>query len=94
MAEFAARKIEQGHPFGPGELNAISHTHAEVVASLELALAVFMSGDQKTAGQLLERKKLIWGLESQELNVTSNAYVKPTHKARKPMISICAFCGI
>jgi phosphate:Na+ symporter len=63
--EFAARKIKQGQPFRPGELEAISKTHAEVVASLELALAVFMSGDQKTAGQLLERKKLIWRLESQ-----------------------------
>ncbi|MBV8137787.1 MAG: Na/Pi cotransporter family protein [Deltaproteobacteria bacterium] len=64
-AEFAARKIKQGQPFAPGELEAIGDTQAEVVASLELALAVFMSGDQKTAGQLLERKKLIWRLESQ-----------------------------
>jgi phosphate:Na+ symporter len=54
MAEFAARKIKKGEPCRPGELEAISDTHAEVVASLELALAVFMSADQKsgsTAGE-------------------------------------------
>jgi phosphate:Na+ symporter len=65
MAEFAARKIKQGQPLRAEELEAIGDTHREVVASLELALAVFMSGDQKTARQLLERKKLIWRMESQ-----------------------------
>jgi phosphate:Na+ symporter len=38
--------------------------HAQVVESLNLGLAVFLRGEEATARQLVERKKLIWQMES------------------------------
>jgi len=38
--------------------------HAQVIESLNLGLAVFLRGEEATARQLVERKKLIWQLES------------------------------
>jgi phosphate:Na+ symporter len=66
MTEFAARKIKQGKSFDPEELEAIATMHAEVLQSLELGVAIFVRGDKNTARQLLDRKKLIWEIESRE----------------------------
>jgi phosphate:Na+ symporter len=65
MIEFGAQRIKRGRSLAPEELQAIADMCTKVLDSLKLALAVFVSGDQKTAHQLLERKKLFWGIESQ-----------------------------
>ncbi|MBV8357745.1 MAG: Na/Pi cotransporter family protein, partial [Deltaproteobacteria bacterium] len=63
MAEFATRKIKRGQPFAPEELEEVAGMHAMVLESLNLGLAVFMRGDEQTARQLMERKKLVWQAE-------------------------------
>jgi phosphate:Na+ symporter len=64
MAEFASRKIKRGQSFTAEEFEEIAAMHAAVIESLNLGLAVFMRGDEVTARQLVERKKLIWQMEN------------------------------
>jgi phosphate:Na+ symporter len=63
MAEFATRKIKRDQSLAPQELEEVAGMHAAVLESLNLGLAVFMRGDEQTARQLVERKKLVWQME-------------------------------
>jgi phosphate:Na+ symporter len=64
LVEFATTRIKQGQSIAPKEFEEIAYMHAQVVESLNLALAIFLRGEEATARQLVERKKLIWQLES------------------------------
>ena len=66
MTEFAARKIKQGASVAHEGLEAIATMHAEVPENLKTGVTILLRDDQKAARQLLERKKLIWQIESHE----------------------------
>jgi phosphate:Na+ symporter len=64
LTEFSATRIKPGRSLAPEDFEEIASMHAQVIESLNLALAVFLRGEDATARQLVERKKLIWQLES------------------------------
>jgi phosphate:Na+ symporter len=64
LIEFATIRIKQGQSIAPQEFEEIASMHAQVVESLNLGLAIFLRGEEATARQLVERKKLIWQMES------------------------------
>jgi len=64
LIEFATTRIKQGQSIAPQEFEEIASMHAQVVESLNLGLAIFLRGEEATARQLVERKTLIWQLES------------------------------
>jgi phosphate:Na+ symporter len=64
LMEFSTTRIKPGRSLAPEEFEEIASMHAQVIESLNLGLAVFMRGEETTARQLVERKRLIWQLES------------------------------
>ncbi len=63
LMELAAKKIRARSSFSKEGLAEIESMHAQVVANLQLALNVFMSGDIKLARKLLEQKVQIREME-------------------------------
>ena len=63
LMELAAKKIKARSSFSKEGLAEIESMHAQVVANLQLALNVFMSGDIKLARKLLEQKVQIREME-------------------------------
>ena len=64
LMEFASTRIKPGRSLAPEEFEEIASMHGQVIESFNLGLAVFLRGEEATARQLVERKKLMWQLES------------------------------
>ncbi len=64
LMEFSTTRIKPGRSLAPEEFEEIASMHARVLESFNLGLAVFLRGEEATARQLVERKKLIWQFES------------------------------
>ncbi|MCW5732001.1 MAG: Na/Pi cotransporter family protein, partial [Alphaproteobacteria bacterium] len=63
LMELAAKKIKNKLVFSPDGLAEIEALHKRVSDNLQLALAVFISGDVKSARQLMEEKDLFREME-------------------------------
>lgn len=63
LMELAAKKIKNKLVFSPDGLAEIEALHKRVSENLQLALAVFISGDVKSARQLMEEKDLFREME-------------------------------
>ena len=64
LADFAVKEIKRGQLLTPEEIAVVSRMQAELVESHQLALAVFLRGDQSAAQQLLSRKRLLLQMEA------------------------------
>lgn len=64
LADFAAKELKRGQLLTPEEIAIVSRMHAELVDSHQLALAVFLRGDQTAAQQLVDRKRLFLQIEA------------------------------
>jgi phosphate:Na+ symporter len=56
VLDVADRKIQHGLSFSPAGLAEISDLHARLIANLQLAVAVFLNGDLKSAQRLIAEK--------------------------------------
>jgi phosphate:Na+ symporter len=59
------KKIRRGRPFSAEEIDAIAAMHAELLDSLRLAVAVFLSSDARDAARLVARKAALRQMETQ-----------------------------
>ena len=64
LADFAVKEIKRGQLLTPEEIAVVSRMQTELVESHQLALAVFLRGDQSAAQQLLSRKRLLLQMEA------------------------------
>ena len=64
LADFAVKEIKRGQLLTPEEIAVVSRMQTELVESHQLALAVFLRGDQAAAQQLLSRKRLLLQMEA------------------------------
>ena len=65
LMEFVVKKIRRGRPFSAEEIDAIAAMHAELLDSLRLAVAVFLSSDARDAARLVARKAALRQMETQ-----------------------------
>ena len=65
IMEFVVKKIRRRRPFSAEEIDAIAAMHAELLDSLRLAVAVFLSGDPRDATRLVMRKAALRRMETQ-----------------------------
>jgi len=63
LLEFAVRRIKRGWPFASGERDLISCMIAEILDSLRIGLAVFLTRDPAQAKRLVARKSSLRRLE-------------------------------
>ena len=62
--EASSNRRKHGRPLTPEEVHNIGAGHAEVAESLNLAIAVFLRGEERVARQLVKRKTLVWEMEA------------------------------
>ena len=65
LMEFVVKKIRRGKPFSADEIAVIAAMHAELLDSLQLAVAVFVNGDSRDATRLVMRKVALRRMETQ-----------------------------
>jgi phosphate:Na+ symporter len=65
LMEFSVKKIQRRPPFSLEEIDVIAAMHAELLGSLQLAVAIFLSGDPGDATRLVERKVSLRRMEGQ-----------------------------
>jgi ketosteroid isomerase-like protein len=65
LMEFSVKKIQRRPPFSLEEIDVIAAVHAELLGSLQLAVAIFLSGDPGDATRLVERKVSLRRMEVQ-----------------------------
>jgi phosphate:Na+ symporter len=63
LLDVAERKIQHGFSFSEAGLGEITDLHARLLANLQLAVAVFLNGDLKSAQQLIAEKVTFRELE-------------------------------
>ncbi len=63
VTDVVDKKIDKGRNFSEAGMTEISDLHARLVANLRFGLTVFMTGDLKSAQELLAQKVLIRDLE-------------------------------
>lgn len=64
LAQLALRRLRRGEPFSAFELGTLVPLHQELLASLSLAVTVFLREDLPTAHQLVARKENVRRLEA------------------------------
>ena len=65
LMEFAAKKAERGQDFSADDILDLAAMHAQVMESLQLAVAVFLRSDTRAAQQLVARKPVLWRMENE-----------------------------
>jgi len=63
LMDVAVKRIERTRPFSVEEISVIAGIHTELLESLRLAVAVFLSGEPRDAARLLARKNVLREME-------------------------------
>ena len=73
LVEFASRRhTEAGRSFSAEEMQDVERLHRETLASLQLALTVFLRDDVSVARQVIQRKEFVRSLERSAIDLHFN----------------------